>query len=187
MKLMTNTLKITLLAGALFAFAACETTKKEKDTFLIVTDQQILPPVLTKVPVIEYSGIGIKYECESMYLKNCVVMQDNSASGRFSIRIVDDASSAQMKVKFPAGTYEVLLNEKAKDKNHCAFYLYLDGIASRVYPGTEPSGDWELTTRSPVYFKIDEPRTVTVTIMPNSDHAVGSTGMNLDYIQFVKR
>ena len=98
-----------------------------------------------------------------------------------------DSSSATMKVKFPAGTYECLVKEKASDKNHSAFYISLDGIATRVYPRNPPSGKWELTTRVPVYFTLEESRTLTINITPHSDYEIGSTGMDLDYIQFVRR
>ena len=146
-----------------------------------------LSALLSEVPVVEYSGLGIKYECESMFLKKSVVIQDNEASGNFCIRVIDEASTATMKVKFPAGTYECLVSEKARDTDHSAFYVYLDGIPHRVYPTNPPSAKWELTTRIPIYFYLEEPRTVTVTIMPHSDLEKGSTGMDLDYIQFVKR
>lgn len=185
MKILKNTATVIAAAGLLFAFASCQSSKK--NDFLIVTEQQALPPELTEIPVIEYSGIGIKYECETMYLHNAVVMQDNSASGKFCIRLIEDSSTATMKVKFPAGTYECLLKEKATKKNHSAFYLTLDGLTTRIYPSNPPSGEWELTTRVPVYFTIEEPRTISVTISPHSDFELGSVGMNLDYIQFVKR
>lgn len=186
MKILRNTIKIVLSSMlALFMFS-CQSSKKD-NSFLTIADQQVLPPLLSQVPLIEYSGIGIRYECESMFLHNTVVLQDNSASKKFCIRIVDDSSSASLKVKFPAGTYEVLLNEKAQDSNHSAFYLYIDGVSHRVYPNNPPSGDWELTTRSPVYFTLEESRTVSFVIRPNSDKEQGSTGMNLDFIQFVKR
>ncbi|MDO4507547.1 MAG: hypothetical protein Q4B64_11435 [Spirochaetales bacterium] len=186
MKLLKNAFKLTLAAGAVLALMSCQTPNKKKD-FLIVTDHQVLPPVMETVPVIEYSGIGIKYECENMFLHNCAVLQENSASGKFCVRLIEDSSTATMKVKFPAGTYECLVKEKTSDKDHSAFYLSLDGISTRVYPKNPPSGEWELTTRVPVYFTLEEPRTITITITPHSDYEIGSTGMDLDYIQFVKR
>ncbi|WP_407400902.1 hypothetical protein [Treponema sp.] len=185
MKILKAAINTAVISSLLLAFASCQTNKK-KD-FLIVTDQQVLPPVMETIPVVEYSGIGIKYECETMFLHNSAVLQDNSASGKFCIRLIEDSSSATMKVKFPAGTYECLIKEKASDKDHSAFYVYLDGISTRVYPNNPPSGEWELTTRVPVYFTLEEPRTITVAITPHSDYDTGSTGMDLDYIQFVKR
>ena len=185
MKTIKNAAKSAFIAGFILFFAGCRTTKNEP--FYTVKEHQSLPPVMTEVPVVEFSGLGIKYECESMYLRNSVVIQDNDASGKFCIRLIDDASTATMKVKLPAGTYECLFKEKAKDSDHSAFYVYLDGIAYRIYTSIPPTGDWELTTRVPVYFRLDEPRTVTVQLKPNSEQQLGSTGMNLDYIQFVKR
>ncbi|MBO4404772.1 MAG: hypothetical protein J5780_05510 [Treponema sp.] len=145
------------------------------------------PKVLTELPVIEYSGAGIKYEVESMLLHNFLVMYDEKASGKYSARLLDEAATAQLKVRFPAGTYECLLSEKAPDNDHSSFYVFLDGIPYRVYPSDPPLGTWELTTRVPIYFTIDEPRTILVQIQANSPSKLGETGMNLDYIQFVKR
>ena len=186
MKLLKNAFKVTLASGVLFALTSCQNQNRNKE-FHIITDHQILPPVMETVPVIEYSGIGIKYECENMFLHNCAVLQDSVASGKFCVRLIEDSSSATMKVKFPAGTYECLVKEKASDKNHSAFYISLDGIATRVYPRNPPSGEWELTTRVPVYFTLEESRTLTINITPHSDYEIGSTGMDLDYIQFVRR
>ena len=186
MKISFNAIKTILISATVISMVSCHSTSK-KDNFLTITDQQVLPPLLSEVPVVEYSGLGIKYECESMFLKKSVVIQDNEASGNFCIRLIDEASTATMKVKFPAGTYECLVSEKARDTDHSAFYVYLDGIPHRVYPTNPPSAKWELTTRIPIYFYLEEPRTVTVTIMPHSDLEKGSTGMDLDYIQFVKR
>ncbi|MCQ2242525.1 hypothetical protein [Treponema sp.] len=185
MKLMKNTFKLALAAGTLLSLTSCMSNKKSD--FLTITDHQDLPPMMESVPSIEYKGIGIKYECENMYLHNCAVLQDNGASGKFCIRLIEDSSTATMKIKFPEGTYECLVKEKASNKDHSAFYIYLDGIATRVYPSNPPSGQWELTTRVPVYFTLEEPRTLTVSLSPHSDYDTGSTGMDLDYIQFVRR
>lgn len=186
MKLMQNTLRLTLGIAALAVLVSCQSANKKKD-FLIITDHQELPPLMEEVPVIEYSGIGIKYECENMYLHNAAVLQDNTASGKFCIRLIEDSSSATMKVKFPEGTYECLVKEKASSKDHSAFYISIDNVSTRVYPKNPPSGQWELTTRVPVYFTLEEPRTLTFTLTPHSDYETGTTGMDLDYMQFVKR
>lgn len=152
-----------------------------------IEDELPPPPLLTELPVIEYSGVGIKYECESMLLHNFSVFQDLEASGNFAVRLMNEASSARLKVHFPAGTYECLVKEKATDAEHSAFYLYIDSVPYRVYPSNPPLGTWELTTRTPVYFTIDEPRTILITIQANSEQRTGDVGMCLDYIQFVKR
>ncbi|MCH5294874.1 MAG: hypothetical protein J1F14_03105 [Treponema sp.] len=145
------------------------------------------PARITTIPVIEYEDPGIKYEFENMLLHHFIVMQDNTASGRFAAKLLDESSTAQLKVKFPAGTYECLVSEKAHDTDHSAFYVYVDGIPYRVYPSNPPLGSWELTTRAPVYFTIDEPRTILVTVQANSEKRLGNTQMMLDFIQFVRR
>jgi hypothetical protein len=167
------------------SFFSCTSTKESE--FLKIEDSQTPPPLLTELPVIEYSGIGIKYEVESMLLNQFMVFQDTDASGNFAARLLTEASTAKLKVKFAAGTYECLLREKATDLDHSAFYVYLDNIPYRVYPSNPPLGTWEMTTRAPIYFTIDEPRTILITIQANCDTKTGDTGMNLDYIQFVKR
>lgn len=173
------------LSLAALAFTSCLSTK-ESDFIHIETPPE--PPVLqTELPVIEFTGNGIKYECENMLLKNFLVLHDKEASGLFATRLLNEAATAQVKIKFPAGTYEGLLSEKAMDSKHSAFYVYIDNEPFRVYPSNPPLGSWELTTRAPVYFTIDEPRTILVTIQANSDTRLGHTGMSLDYIQFIKR
>ncbi len=145
------------------------------------------PPMLTEMPVIDFEGVGIKYEFESMLLYHFIVVQDITASGAYATKLLDESSTAEVKVRFPAGTYECLLTEKAYDNEHSAFYVFVDGIEHRVYPSNPPLGSWELTTRCPIYFTLDEPRTVHFLIQANSPKKLGNTQMLLDYIQFVKR
>lgn len=170
----------TLFVG--FLFCSCASNKN-----LEIQPTVVIPPRLTKLPVIKYIEPGIKYECESMLLHNFLVLYDENASGQHCTRILDEAATAKLKVQFPAGTYEILISEKAFDSEHSAFYVYVDETPYRVYPSTPPLGDWELTTRTPIYFTIDEARTILITIQPNSTKKPGSTGMNLDYIQIIKR
>lgn len=151
------------------------------------TVTQPAPPVLTELPVVSFAGVGIKYEFESMLLNHYVVFPDETASGLYAARLQDETSTAQVKIKFPAGTYECLVSEKTYDNDHAPFYVYLDNMPYRVYPSDPPLGSWELTTRVPIYFTIDEPRTILVTVQANSEKKTGATGMMLDYIQFVKR
>lgn len=188
-KASNKTNSVLALFAALSVFSAALLSCKTADTeqFVIIDEKHVPPPMPTELPVIEYSGLGIKFECEQMLLHNAVAIQDKEASGNFAIHIIDESANAKVKVKFPAGTYEVLLREKAKDADHSAFYVFVDGQSYRVYPNNPPSGSWELTTRTPVYFTIEEQRTVLFTIQSNSDSKSGHTGMSLDYIQFIKR
>ncbi len=150
-------------------------------------EEIVKPLLLTQMPIIAFTGVGIKYECESLLLEETSVVQDESASSKYAIKIENNASRAQIKIRFPAGTYECLLCEKAYSTAQSAFYVYIDDNAYRVYPSNPPTGNFELTTRAPIYFTIDEPRTILVTIQANSGNKIGGTGMFLDYIQFVKR
>ena len=157
-----------------------ENTDEEAETY-------VKPLLLTQMPIIAFTGVGIKYECESLLLEETSVVQDESASSKYAIKIENNASRAQIKVRFPAGTYECLLCEKAYSTAQSAFYVYIDDTPYRVYPSNPPTGEFELTTRAPIYFTIDEPRTILVTIQANSGNKIGGSGMFLDYIQFVKR
>jgi len=181
-KIILSTSALIMAAGL---FLTCSTTNEI--THGEYVEEIEPPPLLTQMPVIEYSGKGIKYEFESMLLYQFVVFSDKTASGGFATRLLDESSSAQLKVKFPAGTYECLVSEKSNSSSNAAFYIYVDGIPHRVFPSDPPLGTWELTTRAPVYFTIEEPRTVLITVQANSEHKLGHTGMNLDFIQFVKR
>ncbi len=170
---------------------SCKTTKNLETEELDEDGNPVAilpaPPVLTEIPVIEYVEPGIMYEFEHMYLYHFIVIQDETASSKFCTRLNDEGSYAQLKVKLPAGTYECMVSEKAFDTDHSAFYIYIDGIPHRVYPSNPPLGTWELTTRCPIYFTIEEPRTILVTVQANSEKKLGGTQMNLDFIQFVKR
>lgn len=179
--------QILPIFAAILAFISCSSTKNEALNENIEEEIPPSPPVLTELPVINYSGRGIRYEVESMLLHNFIVMYDPAASKKYCARLNDEAASASLKIKFPAGTYECMLCEKAPDGDHSAFYLSLDGISYRIYPSDPPLGSWELTSRVPVYFTIEEPRTILVEITANSKNRLGHTGMSLDYIQFVKR
>ena len=165
-------------------FISCASSKKI-ETPLPVTQKE--PPVLTQIPTVSYSGAGIKYEFESMFLYHYLVLPDATASGQYCTQLLDESSTAQVKIKFPAGTYECLVCEKAFSNDHAPFYVYLDSLPYRVYPSDPPLCSWELTTRVPIYFTIEEPRTILFTVQANSEKRTGSIGMNLDYIQFIKR
>lgn len=166
------------------ALASCKSTKVTVDHQELATP---LPPLPTELPVINYKSPGIRHEFESMLLYRFQVFADREASGGFAARLLDDSSTAQVKISFPEGTYECLVSEKATDSAHAPFYVYLDKVPYRVYPSDPPLGSYELTTRVPIYFTLEEPRTILVTVQANSEHKLGSTGMSLDYIQFIKR
>lgn len=175
------------IALSLF-FISCSSAKPEPKPEVQTFMPDAEPPmVLTELPVIDYTGAGIKYEVESMLLHHFLVMYDENASKKYCARLLDEAATAKLKVRFPAGTYECLISEKALDNDHASFYVFIDGIPYRVYPSDPPLGEWELTTRVPIYFTIDEPRTILIQIQANSPSRLGETGMRLDYIQFVKR
>lgn len=183
---MNRKLGQAFLIAAAFVFFSCKTPGKT-DTY---PEPSVIlePPVpQTNLPVIEFSGLGIKYEFESMLLNRFLVIQDTDASGKFAARLMDETSWAKVRILFPSGTYECLAAEKSFNPDQAAFYIYIDEEAHRVYPSNPPLGKWELTTRSPIYFTLDAPKEVLVTVQANSKDRLGETGMDLDYIQFVKR
>lgn len=181
--------KITVLLMSFlvtFIFCGCQSSNKADEETVEIT----LPPpaVMVKTPLIKYEGIGIKYEIENMFLEQFVVFPEANASGQYAAKLLDESSRAQVKVFFAKpGTYECLVCEKAFNKDSSPFYVYIENVPYRVYPSDPPTGNWELTKRAPVYFEITEPRTILITIQANSEKRLGSTGMDLDYIQIVKR
>lgn len=171
--------------AALLSLSSCVTSSEVG--FVVIDNSNLSPATLTTTPVIDYTDPGIKYEIEAMYLHNFPVFEDSEASGGYAARLVDGSSRAQVSVRFPAGTYECLLMERASDSRHNAFYVFVDETPYRVYAGNPPEGAWELTVRAPVVFQLDTDATVLITIRANSDTTDGSTGMDLDCIQFIKR
>lgn len=182
---------ISLCAALIFFlftgfFASCKSTEISFPD----TDSVTLPPpsIMTKLPLIEYSGIGIKYEVESMLLYQYIVFADATASGQYGAKLLDESSTAHVQVYFAEpGTYECMLCQRSLTGKCEPFYVYLDNVPYRVYASDPPTGEWELTSRTPIYFTVEEPRTVLFTIQANSETRLGTTGVNLDYIQFVKR
>lgn len=137
------------------------------------------------VPVYRVIGKGCKVEAEQMLISDCQVLEDPGASGKSSIRFTAKESSASFTVKFPAGTYEGLAREKAKDNAHSTLNVKAQSSAKtenhKLYPSNPPLGIWELTTRNPIYLELEEECEITFTL-----NAGNSFGMELDYIQFVK-
>lgn len=177
---------IALIFSFFGLFTSCKSTKHSFPDADSVTLPP--PPIMAKLPLIEYSGIGIKYEVESMLLYQFIVFADATASGQYGAKLLDESSTAQVQVYFAEpGTYECMLCQRVLNDQCEPFYVYLDNVPYRVYASDPPTGEWELTTRTPIYFTIEEPRKVLFTIQANSKTRLGSTGVNLDYIQFVKR
>jgi len=88
---MNRKLGQAFLIAAAFVFFSCKTLGKT-DTY---PEPSVIlePPVpQTNLPVIEFSGLGIKYEFESMLLNRFLVIQDTDASGKFAARLMDETS-----------------------------------------------------------------------------------------------
>ncbi len=151
-----------------------ESQKKESDS------------KVTEIPHLNFLGGGIKIECEKMFLSGAEIVDFADASGQKAIRFSAETDSASAKVTFPAGRYEGLVSELAPDSEHSAFYVFVEEDAYRVYPSDPPLGFWELTTRVPIYFDLENETEILIKIQPNSKNQKGGFGMNLDFIQFAK-
>ena len=172
-----------MLLAAAMLLGACQSTAVEEKP--APADAQ--PTAQQQFLGFRYEDPGIKIECEKMQLSGCSAATDETASGGAYITLSAKESAAECRVLLPAGNYECLVAEKAYDNEHATFHLYIDEAASRLYPSNPPLGMWELTTRVPVYLKLEEERTVTVTLRSDGPAKKGQTGMALDYIQFVRQ
>ncbi len=143
--------------------------------------------IVTVLPKLEYQGAGLKIEAESMLLNDFPITESPSASNGKFITLKSAKSKAQVQITFPAGTYECLAKEKAKDNDHAFFSITIDDTKNKVYPSNPPLGIWELTTRIPLYLEFEEETTVLVTLEAYETYKNTGTGMDIDYIQFVKR
>ena len=63
-----------------FLFFSCQSTKNNFPQSIEGTGPT--PPLLTKLPVVQFQGAGIKYEFESMLLYHFVVFPDAEAVHR---------------------------------------------------------------------------------------------------------
>lgn len=143
-------------------------------------DSNGVPIPVTAMPVIRFSGRGVKVELEDMLLTNFSLFEDRDASSGYAAVLSDASSRAEFSITLPAGRYECLLAEKAVDPAHAAVSLRIDEDSYDIYPSDPPLGIWELTTRVPVYLDVPEERPYLITI------SSAAAGMSLDYIQFVR-
>ena len=141
---------------------------------------------VTSIPQIEFAGSTMKIEIENMYTEDIAFKHSDEYSGTFAAVIKSAVSSAKAAVTLSAGSYEILAKEKAEDSLHAAFYIFVDNEPYRVSPSEPPLGTFEMTTRFPVTFTVDKPKTVLITVQANSPHHPGQTGMMIDYLQLRK-
>ncbi len=143
--------------------------------------------VVTEIPVFKYKAPGLKIEAEAMKAENAAVVEDSDASKGKAVRIETKNAVVQAKVFLPAGDYECLVSEKAFKNANAVFFVGIDGTFYKMYPSNPPLGIWELTTRTPAYFTMESDGEILVTMQASAPSEAGSTGMTLDYIQFVRR
>lgn len=170
--------------------AGCVSSRSELSVGSIKsTSLDKLPKKLTEAPKIDFTGDKLQIELENMYYDGFDVIVDDSASGLFALRLENDSSWAIAEVNFPAGTYEGLASVLATDMRHNRFNIYINKDSYLVYGSEPPIGKYELTTRAPASFTLDQPATVTVKIQQNDLNNPannGHNGMTIDYITFKK-
>lgn len=138
------------------------------------------PVAVRTLPSISFSGRGVKIEFEDMLLSEATVFADPEASAGWAAKFSMKSSKAEFSIALPPGRYECLLSEKASDAAHAAISVSIGESSFDTYPSDPPLSIWELTTRMPIYFDVAEEKPCLISI--SSD----SSGMSLDYIQFVK-
>ncbi|MBR4321591.1 hypothetical protein [Treponema sp.] len=147
------------------------------------------PARLTEAPVFDFAGETIKIEAENMYYDGFELTGDFKASACYAIKLLNDSSWAIAEINFPAGTYEALANVLAPDSTHSRFNVYINKDSYLVYGSEPPIGKYELTTRSPASFTLDQPARVTLKIQQNDIRNPannGQNGMTIDYVTFKK-
>ncbi len=138
------------------------------------------------LPEIIFKGRGVKVEAEQMLLTDCSVEKDFLASGAYGVLLGDNSSRAEFAITLPSGSYECLVSEKAFDTEESAFYVLLNDKPYRVYPSNPPLGSWELTIRTPIQIELEEETRLSVSLQTHNGSGEGETGMQVDYIQFVR-
>ena len=157
-----------------------------------VNEADKLPPApkkVTEAPKFTFSGSKLQIELENMYYDGFTLVGDSKASASYALKLLNDSSWAIAEVNFPAGTYEAVANVLAPSVNHTRFNLYINKDTYLIYGSEPPIGKYELTTRAPASFTLEQPTTVTVKIQQNdikNPANNGHNGMTIDYISFKK-
>lgn len=157
-----------------------ETGKKKKKENKKQRNGDGSPVIVSVLPVISFSGRGVKVEFEDMLLTNFSLFADAEASAGWGAKLSSRGSKAEFSMTLPAGRYECLLSEKASDAAHATVSVAIGEDSFETYPSDPPLGVWELTTRAPIYFDVAEEKNFLISV------SSASSGMSLDYIQFVK-
>lgn len=150
------------------------------------------PAAPDSIPTFEFTGSELVIQVEEMLTDEMYVSSSSKpeCTNGWYATIANNESVAECMVKFPAGTYEGLVNEDAPDGNHDAFNVCVDGKYYRTFPSDPPIGTFEWTTRTPMKLVFDADTTVKVQIVkddPNKPNKPGETGMALDCIKFTKK
>ena len=156
------------------------------------------------IPSFEFTGGGIKLEAEDMLLESGgkVLPQkekleevtagrlfDMNASAHASLLVSPyaPACTARAIVTLDAGTYEIMVCEKAFNNKFATIKMALEGIQHNFYPSNPPLGYYELTTRCPCTITLEEKQTVSMELyFPTVKNTKGYKPLSLDYIQIVK-
>ena len=166
------------------------------------------------IPSFEFTGGGIKIEAEDLLLESGgkVLPQkekledvtagrlfDMNASAHASLLVSPYAPACTAKaiVTLDAGTYEIMVCEKAFNNKFATIKMALEGnnksgessffLQHNFYPSNPPLGYYELTTRCPCTITLEEKQTVSMELyFPTVKNAKGYKPLCLDYIQIVK-
>ncbi|MBQ8014113.1 MAG: hypothetical protein IJ257_06950 [Treponema sp.] len=167
---------------------------KSDNVGAVVSSQKVrqLPPPpakITEAPKFDFTGEKLQIEAENMYYDGFDLVGDFNASQSYGLKLLNDSSWAIAEINFPAGSYEGLVNVLAPNSEHSRFTVYINKDTFLVYGSEPPIGKYELTTRSPVSFTLDQPTTITLKIQQNdirNPANKGQNGMTIDYVSFKK-
>lgn len=143
----------------------------------------------TTTPKRTFSGSSLKIELEDMNT-NFKIIDDTAASGGKSGILVDENSSAEAIITFPAGSYTGYVYLKAPNSDSDAFYVKFGDGHFRVYADDPPPAGYAKASRTPIELSCDRDVTVRMTITQHSEkfpNKPGETGMYIDYVEFTKK
>ncbi len=168
-------LPFIICSALIVTLSSCASTVAVKKS--ASTSQQIL---------YTYKEPGLKLEAERLFLTGCTVSSDESASKGQYVSLSKESNKIETRIQLKEGKYELLVKMKARDTDHSFLTVSIDDKSYSVYPSNPPLGVWELTTRTPLYIQISEPKIVSLCIQADSKKHSASKNLCIDYIQIVR-
>ena len=174
--------------GAYSATRPASSSSSKTDSSAVLQDD-VSAKNDTTTPKRTFAGSSLKIELEDMNT-NFRIINDTAASGGKSGILVDENSSAEAIITFPAGSYTGYVYLKAPNSDSDAFYVKFGDGHFRVYADDPPPAGYAKASRTPIELSCDRDVTVRMTITQHSEkfpNKPGETGMYIDYVEFTKK